>query len=350
MEKRTFTPSQSKAIEHVGSDILISAGAGSGKTATLTERIIRKILGGADITKFLVVTFTKEAANELKGRISDSIANQLKLYPDNEHLQSQIAKISSADISTIHSFCLKVIRPNFDKLSIDSDFRIGEENEITTLKNEVMREVIGSFYESEIENEDFLIVSDAYSQISSDVALEEKLLTLYNKLASTSLFLDTLLLSQDYNGDFINTVYGRVILEKISQFTKHYRRIYESIINDIMSKEGTPKFLSSFTYDLDLIERLENAMLSPSYSKFKDIFSSYSAISVTGISKSSIDVDFAKMIHQKFKETIENSFKKSLFSSSEDSLIYAFKQNARICKAIHIVLSEFDQKFGAKKR
>ncbi|MBQ8545609.1 MAG: UvrD-helicase domain-containing protein [Clostridia bacterium] len=350
MEAKEFTPSQKKAISHTGSDLLISAGAGSGKTATLTERIIRKILGGADITKMLVVTFTKEAANELKSRITDSIVKQLKLNPENEHLRSQIVKISSADISTIHSFCLKVIRPNFDKLSIDSDFRVGEENEIATIKSEVMREVISSFYESDTEDEDFLIVSDSYSQLSSDDALEEKLLTLYGKLSSTSLFLDTLLVSQDYNGDFINTLYGKVVLEEISFFTSHYRRIYQDIINEIIDKDGAPKYLSAFTSDLDLIERLENATREPSYSKFKEIFASYVPLALNGIAKSSIDVDFAKMVRDKFKKTVEDKFKKSLFLPSEGSLVSAFKQNARICKAIYKILAEFDEKFGARKR
>jgi ATP-dependent exoDNAse (exonuclease V) beta subunit len=234
MEKRVFTPSQSKAISHTGSDILISAGAGSGKTATLTQRIIEKILSGADITKMLVVTFTKEAANELKSRITLAIANELKNDPQNEHLRAKIVKMSSADVSTIHSFCLKVIRPNFDKLSIDSDFRIGEENEIATIKNEAMSEVVDSFYEAEAPDSDFLIVSDCYSQLSREDALDEKLLNLYNQLSSTALFLDTLLLSQKTEGDFMSCPFGKVLFGEIERFVKQYIPIYQSIIDDIL--------------------------------------------------------------------------------------------------------------------
>ncbi len=345
-----LTSSQRKAIMHNGTDILISAGAGSGKTATLTERIIRKISSGSDITKMLVVTFTKEAANELKSRITDALAEKLKEEPDNYDLRSQIVKIGNADISTIHSFCLNIIRPNFDKLSLDSDFRVGEENEIDTIKTEVMREIVNSFYESTIENEDFLIVSDAYSQLHNEDALDKKLLTLYNNLSSTSRFLDTLLLSQELNGDFMNTAYGEVLAQQISFFTKHYRPIYEEIIENIQALDGAPKYLLAFTSDLDLIDRLDNALKNPKYSTFKDIFSSYTPLGLNGIKNSKIDSDFAKAVREKFKDTVIDKYKNSLFVSSEESIVESFKQNAIICRAIYKILSKFDEEFGARKR
>ena len=218
-----FTPSQIKAISYTGSDILISAGAGSGKTATLTERIIRKILGGADITKMLVVTFTKEAANELKSRITAKLAAELKNAPSNAHLRSQIVKMSSANISTIHSFCLSIIKPNFDKLSIDSDFRIGEENEIQTVMKETMSEVIDSFYEDGTPSEDFLTVYDCYSQLSSEDVLSERLLSLYEKLSSTSLFLDSLLINDKFEGDFLESTFGQVLVNDLCDFCNHFK-------------------------------------------------------------------------------------------------------------------------------
>ena len=350
LEKRVFTPSQSKAISHTGSDLLISAGAGSGKTATLTQRIIEKILNGSDITKMLVVTFTKEAANELKSRITLAIANELKGDPQNEHLRTQIVKMSSADVSTIHSFCLKVIRPNFDKLSIDSDFRIGEENEIDTIKNEAMSEVIDSFYEAEIPDSDFLIVSDCYSQLSREDALDEKLLTLYNQLASTSLFLDTLLLSQGSAGEFMESPFGKVLLGEIERFVKHYIPIYESIINDILNLDGTPKFLEAFTSDLDYLKRLENELAHPKYSTFKGIFDSYEAITLRGLKDSNIDGAFAKTIREKFKKIMKEQFKESLFIASEESLDASFKQNSKICGAMHKILTKFNEEFSLKKR
>ncbi len=349
-DKKIFTPSQSKAISHTGSDLLISAGAGSGKTATLTERIIRKLLSGADISKMLVVTFTKEAANELKSRITSAIASELKKDPSNEHLRRQIVKMSSADVSTIHSFCLKVIRPNFDKLDIDSDFRIGEENEIETIKKEAMSEVVDSFYEAGEPDTDFLIVSDCYSQLSREDALDEKLLTLYNQLCSTSLFLDTLLVSSELSGDFMESAFGKVLLDEIKRFVCHYTPIYQKIIDNIMTVDGTPKYLSAFTSDLDYLNRLENALGAPKYSTFKGIFDSYEPVPLRGLKDSGTNTDLAKMVRDKFKKTMKEHFKESLFSSSEESLAYSFTQNSKICSAMHKILTKFNEEFASKKR
>ena len=344
-----FTPSQIKAISYTGSDILISAGAGSGKTATLTERIIRKILGGSDITKMLVVTFTKEAANELKSRITAKLASELKNDPSNAHLRSQIVKMSSANISTIHSFCLSIIRPNFDKLSIDSDFRIGEENEIQTIMKETMSEVIDSFYESGTPSEDFLIVYDCYSQLSSEEALSEKLLSLYEKLSSTSLFLDSLLINDKFDGDFFESTFGQVLLNDLKDFCNHFKKPYNDIIEEILSNVGTPKFLNAFTYDLSFLERLENALNEPRYMTIKEIIDSYKALPLNGIKDSAIDVLFAKLIRDKFKKTIVDKYQKRLFVSDSDSIKASFLQNNRICLAIYNILSCFHREFAKKK-
>ena len=98
----TPTPEQQAAMSHQGSDLLISAGAGSGKTATLTDRIVNRICDcNMDVSRMLVVTYTKDAANELKVRISKKLSQRLKNDPKNTHLSSQLVRVSSADISTI---------------------------------------------------------------------------------------------------------------------------------------------------------------------------------------------------------------------------------------------------------
>lgn len=349
-DKKSFTPSQTKAINHSGSDLLISAGAGSGKTATLTERIIRKIIGGADISRMLVVTFTKEAANELKSRITARLVDALKENPESKHLQAQIVKMSSARISTIHSFCLSVIRPNFDKLGIDNDFRVGEENEISTLMKETMSEVIDFFYENEPENSDFLTVCDCYSQLSSEDKLIDELLSLYNKLSSTSLFLDSLLSNDGFEGDFMLTPYGEVLVRELLEFISHYTPIYSRIIEDIKNIDGAPKYLNAFLADFTYIERITEALKNPTYLKFKEIFDSYAPLPLNGIKDSGIDVAFAKAVREKFKKTVVEKYKGSYFSLSYDSIKTSFVQNNRICRSMHKILTIFNEEFAKKKR
>ncbi|MBE6663980.1 MAG: hypothetical protein E7602_05700 [Ruminococcaceae bacterium] len=351
MSKRSFNPSQTKAILHADSDILISAGAGSGKTATLTERIIRKILSGKDISNMLIVTFTKEAANDLKNKIQKSIVERMKTATDKEkeHLYSQIVKIGSADISTIHSFCLKIIRPNFVSLPIDSGFRIGEENEIDFIKNEVMKDVIEEFYESETPSEEFLIVSDCFSTISNADSLAKKLLTLYDKLSSTQLFLDTLLVSKSYSNDFMESGFGKMLNEEIMQFSEHYLKTYENIIEEIKAIDADAPYLDAFLKDYDFLVRLSNAATHClNYQSFKDIFEAYSADTLRGIGKGTIEnVEVVKKIRDKFKAKIKTY--KEYFSTTNDSLYHALSQNTVICEAMYKILSKFNDEFIKRK-
>ena len=111
MGKIEWTKSQETAIDHNGSDLIISAAAGSGKSATLTERIIRKIKNGHDIGKMLIVTFTKAATAELKNKITVALGKVLKDDPNNKHIQKQLIQVASADICTIDSFCMRLVRP-----------------------------------------------------------------------------------------------------------------------------------------------------------------------------------------------------------------------------------------------
>lgn len=125
-----FTPEQQKVIDLRDRNILVSAAAGSGKTAVLVERIIRMITDTehpVDIDRLLVVTFTNAAAAEMRERIGQAISRQLEKEPENTHLQKQASLLHNAQITTIHSFCLFIIRNNFNDVGIDPAFRVADE-------------------------------------------------------------------------------------------------------------------------------------------------------------------------------------------------------------------------------
>ena len=188
-----FTHSQRQAIEFKDADLIISAGAGSGKTATLTGRIIEGIQSGEDISKKLIVTFTKAASNELRARISKALSALLAKEPNNRHISEQIVKLEGADICTIDSFCMKIVRPNFDKIGISPNFVIADENEVEVLCRESISEVIDTFYDEKEQNPDFLIVCDCFSDLTHESVLEDALLNLYKKLITTPDSISTLL-------------------------------------------------------------------------------------------------------------------------------------------------------------
>lgn len=144
-----FTPEQQKVIELHNSNILVSAAAGSGKTAVLVERIIRMICEGehpADIDRLLIVTFTNAAAAEMRERIAAGIAARLEEDPGNDHIQKQSALLHNAQITTIDSFSLFLIRNHFNEIGLDPDFRVADEGEIKLLQQEVLAQLLEDAY------------------------------------------------------------------------------------------------------------------------------------------------------------------------------------------------------------
>lgn len=175
-----WTSEQQKVIDLRNRNILVSAAAGSGKTAVLVERIIQMLTDESNpvnVDKLLIVTFTEAAAAEMKERIREAVEKKLEEYPENIHLQRQATLIHSAQITTIHSFCLSVIRDHFHVLDIDPGFRIGEEGELKLLKQDVLDELLEERYIDA--GTAFLEFVEKFSTGRNDKKIEEVILKLY---------------------------------------------------------------------------------------------------------------------------------------------------------------------------
>ena len=176
----SWTKEQQKVIDLCGCNILVSAAAGSGKTAVLVERIITMLTRKnqpVSIDRLLIVTFTEAAAAEMKERIRDAIERKLLEDPDNEHLKQQATLIHNAQITTIHSFCLSVIRDHFHVIDLDPGFRVGEEGELKLLRHDVLEELLEDRYSEA--DERFLDFVSAYGSSRSDKKIEDLILKIY---------------------------------------------------------------------------------------------------------------------------------------------------------------------------
>ena len=144
-----FTEDQQRVIDLRNCNILVSAAAGSGKTAVLVERIVELVSGSGcdsaravDIDRLLIVTFTNAAAAQMRERITKALSDRVEAEPDNEHIKKQLMLIHNAKIMTIHSFCLYLIKNHFNDIGLDPDFRTADEGEMRLLKQEVLSELL----------------------------------------------------------------------------------------------------------------------------------------------------------------------------------------------------------------
>lgn len=221
MAEVTWTEEQKNAIYDKGSNILVAAAAGSGKTAVLVERILHKIVDEKiDIDKILVVTFTNAAASEMRQRILDAIYKKIEEKPEETYLQKQITLLNKASICTIHSFCLEVIRNYFYELEgFSANFRIGDTAEIELLKQDTLEEMLEKKYEEKEEN--LVQLLDTYTNYRGDEPLKEIILKVYEYIQSLPFpekaLNEMIERFDEKKEDFSETIWGKILLEELQE-------------------------------------------------------------------------------------------------------------------------------------
>ena len=161
MAKLNLTPEQAQVVTDRGGDLLVSAAAGSGKTRVLVERLFRYVTEeGRNVDDFLIITYTRAAAAELRGRIAEDLARRLGADPGNAHLQRQIYRIYRADIKTVDAFCAALLRENIHlvetgcEYSLTADFRVLDEGDAVLIRERVIAQVLEEFYRRQEEGAD----------------------------------------------------------------------------------------------------------------------------------------------------------------------------------------------------
>lgn len=252
-----WTMAQQVAIDKRGVNILVSAAAGSGKTAVLTERVCKRVLGskeekGIDIDRFLIVTFTSSAAQEMKERIGEKISQYIESYQSEEHLtpeeqniqmhlEKQLALLAKASISTIHSFCLKLIKNYFNALDIDPNVKVGNQAELQMMKLEILENLLEEEFEKE-DNTPFIKVADKYGSIRGMEPLMDLILDLHTFSKSTLFpneWLDekVALLNADYD-NLDEVAWGKALLTDFQDTFVDLDKIYEEALRLARQPEG----------------------------------------------------------------------------------------------------------------
>ena len=352
-----WTEEQELAINTRKCNLLVAAAAGSGKTAVLVERIIKMITEGenpVDIDKLLVVTFTNAAASEMRERIGDAISKKLEEMPDSKMLQRQLALLNKSNITTIHSFCLDIIKNNFHLIDLDPGFRIGDETECTLIKQDVLIELFEDKYDKE--DEDFLNLIEAYCTNRDDERLKEIVLKLYNFSMSgpwPSVWLREK--AQEFNINSLDE------LEKASW----YKVLKESLYLDLNNaKNGLDEAIKICEEDSDLapyllnlkpeLNGIENAInslnlnLEQIYKAIKDIEFAYRIKTVKKGLGDELDKKKVKSLRDDVKKKI-NQIKGGVFSVSLDETLNGIKNMYPIIKSLTELVIEFSDRYVKKK-
>lgn len=355
MSKKTnWTKAQLSAINTQNKTLLVSAAAGSGKTATLTERIIRSITrekDPVDLSRLLIVTFTRAAAADLKTKISSALADALANDPTNRHLASQIMLLGSAKICTIDSFYYDILKGNFQKLSLPGNLRIAEPTEKELLYRAVMEDTIDAFYAEDDAFEDFV---DHFADIRSTDRIADIFISIYETLLSYRDGVDLLgsYATQLYDGaslDFFATPYGKAAKEEL-RATLTYIKTVMRTAEDYFEDDETlsQKYLPSFRHDRKTAETVLRFVEEDNYDGARESLLSHTPIRLGAVKN--CDEYTARL--KGLRTDVQDMFKKlktDFFAYSADEIAAYMKTTAEICENAHRFLTAFDKKLMAEK-
>ncbi len=353
MSKVNWTKEQKQAIYEKGSNILVAAAAGSGKTAVLVERIINKIINEKiDIDKLLVVTFTNAAASEMRERVLDAIYKKLEEEPENENLQRQVTLLNKASICTIDSFCLEIVRNNFYELeNLSPNFRIADTTQIELLKQEIIEELFLEKYEKE--DKDFLKLINTYTSYKDDAPLKDLILKIYTYIQSNPFpqkwleeKIEMFNLNNKLDQDFIKTPWGKILLEEVQ----------EELIDDISLLKEVQKKLS-YNSDLDAFEKVilndidKLEFLSKNLNNWDNAYEISKNLNFVTWPRKKIDLnikDESKDIRDDVKKKLKKVLDKILICNSKEANEDINNMYEILLKLKDIIL-EFEKRFSKAK-
>lgn len=351
----TWTESQKKVIDRRERNILVSAAAGSGKTAVLVERIIQKITQDkVDIDKLLIVTFTNAAAAEMRERIRDAIEKKLEEEPEDIHLQRQFTLVHNAQITTIDSFCLYVIRNYFYKIDLEPNFRVADEGELSLLRSDVLGKLLEAHYAAG--EEVFLSFVAGYGSAKSDQAIQDMILKMYT-YAQSYPWPDEWLVScgQAYDlkeeADMEQADWMKQFLDSLVTAVSDCGSQMREALNVCEEPDGPYMYADALKED---IRRLDAIRESGSYARFGEEINAYAK----AFPKLAAARKFEGSVEKKeLVQNIRNAMKKEIkdmrdkfFFKEPEEIFLDMKKTAPAVKMLVALTEEFASCFAAEKK
>ncbi len=372
----TWTPAQQCAMNLRGRDILVSAAAGSGKTATLTERIIQTLLETdesghhtADISRMLIVTFTRAAAAELRSRISSALSEAIAAHPDDRYLYRQLVALGSANICTIDSFYLQPVKANFEQLGLPSSFRLADDNELLPLKEQILNRLIEQHYEAARQAGNASITPDAlngnaFARVMDDLLPNRDrgdtaaiLLGLYEKLLNFPEGLELLRqgaerLKTQANQDFATTTEGKIITDAVREELEYDLALLQPMCEPLMADDKLKNtHLPSFQHDIETAQNILKHLDAGNWADAALVANAYAPVDLGKVNKiSDILPEWKDM--KKVRDSIVAKLKtlgKRYFAQSVSEIKEQLLHTAATQRMLHTLLSDYDSVIREQK-
>ena len=351
----SWTAEQQKVIDLRNRNILVSAAAGSGKTAVLVERIVKMITDKShpvDIDHLLIVTFTNAAAAEMRERIGNAIEKALEEAPGDEHLLRQLTLIHNAQITTIDSFCLYVVRNHFHEIDLEPNFRIGDEGELKLLREDVLGKVLEQNYEEP--SEAFSDFVEGYASGRTDAALNDMILQLYEFSRSypwPGKWLDSFVgtYKVENREQLDRAKWIKPLTENICFVLKDCKHLSEQALELTMQDDGPDMYEKAVRSDLEKYESLSELTsfceLSEALSNIK-----YDRLaSSRGFEGDPDKLELVKNLREQAKDVVKKLCKQYFFCSPE-MMIEQLERTEPMLEEVVRLTKQFAEEFAEAKR
>ena len=262
-----LTPQQAQAVNDRGGMLLVSAAAGSGKTKVLVDRLMKYLTDPTDpanLDEFLIITYTKAAASELRGKIAAKLSERIAQEPDNKHLQKQMQRLFLTKISTVHGFCGDILREYAYRLDLAADFRVADENECREIRNVVMQEILDEAYRNAGKDLTFRAFVDTQGLGRDDRLVPEILEKVYDSARchlDPDEWLESCLRAVDVEcvTDAAQTLWGRYLVEELRGYLDDQIVVLRRCVEDALACPGLEKPVVNLKQTLEQLERLRGS-------------------------------------------------------------------------------------------
>ena len=348
-----LTREQQMAVDNRGGKLLVSAAAGSGKTKVLVDRLMKYLedpKDPADLDEFLIITYTKAAASELRGKIAAKLTEKIAENPESR-LQQQIQRLFLTKISTVHGFCADILREYAYRLDLPADFQVADENECRELRDTVLSDLLDRAYETAADNPDFRAFVDTQGVGRNDKLVPELILKVYDSAKchlDPQAWLERCLQASDIENcaDASETVWGRYLMDELMEYLDCQIRVLKQCIREAETVAGLEKPVANIKESLSAMEELRSSQTWDEIVSRKEIpFSRY-----PGIRKcDDPDVkDRIKAARDACKDSLAGKLR--AFADPSARVLEDLAQASAGTRGIIALVRQFDREFTQAKR